>query len=200
MAYIVVEGPIGVGKTSLSRLLADELHARLVLEVVEENPFLAAFYQDPEGYAFRVQVFFLLSRYKQSQDVQQGDLFYRHTVSDYLFDKDAIFAALNLRGDEWRLYEDLYSQLRPKLPQPDLTVYLRAEPELLLERIAKRGRDFERDMEADYLARLSERYETYFAHYKGPLEVVEAADIDFVANETDRDWVLRRILQQAKVA
>ncbi|MDZ7703501.1 MAG: deoxynucleoside kinase [Trueperaceae bacterium] len=200
MAYIVVEGPIGVGKTSLSRILADELHARLVLEVVEENPFLAAFYDDPESYAFRVQVFFLLSRYKQSQDVQQGDLFYRHTVSDYLFDKDAIFAALNLRGDEWQLYEDLYRQLRPKLPRPDLTVYLRADPDLLLGRIAKRGRDFERDMAADYLARLNERYEAYFAHFDGPLEVIEAAEVDFVENPTDRERLLRRILQQAKVA
>lgn len=200
MSYIVVEGPIGAGKTSLSRLLADELQARLLLEVVEENPFLASFYEDPAGYAFKAQAFFLLSRYKQVQELTQGALFHRHTVSDYLFDKDFIFASLNLRGAEWALYEDLYRQLRPKLTPPDLVVYLRAEPELLLGRIAKRARAFEAGIEAEYLARLNAAYEDYFSRYAGPLHVVEAADYDFVTRPADRERLLRDILQLAEAA
>ena len=159
MAYIVIEGPIGAGKTSLARLLAAPLQARLVLEVVEDNPFLAPFYKDPERYAFSAQTFFLLSRYKQLQDLAQGALFFEHTVSDYVFDKDFIFASLNLRGDEWTLYRELYAQLKPRLPQPDLTVYLRATPDLLLQRIAKRGRPFEKDIEASYLRALGAAYD-----------------------------------------
>lgn len=200
MSYIVVEGPIGAGKTSLSRLLAEALQARLMLEVVEENPFLAAFYEDPERFAFKAQAFFLLSRYKQIQDLSQGALFFPHTVSDYLFDKDFIFASLNLRGDEWELYQDLYQQLRPKLTQPDLIVYLRARPELLLARIARRARPFEQRIEAGYLRRLGEAYDAYFSHYQGPLHVVEAADYDFVASEIDRERLVSDILQLAKAA
>ena len=118
MPLIVTEGPIGAGKTSLSQLLADALGARLLLEVVEDNPFLAKFYHDPEHYAFSTQTFFLLSRYKQMQELTQGTLFYGATVADYLFDKDFIFASLNLQGDEWELYQGLYTQLSPKLPRP----------------------------------------------------------------------------------
>jgi deoxyadenosine/deoxycytidine kinase len=200
LAYIVVEGPIGAGKTSLSRILAEELHARLMLEIVEENPFLAPFYEDPERYAFNVQVFFLLSRYKQLQDASQGALFYEHTVSDYLFDKDFIFASLNLKGAEWELYQELYQQLRPKLTPPDLTVYLRAAPDVLLERVAKRGRPFEQGMEAGYLRRLGEAYDRYFEHYQGPLHVIEAAHYDFVARPADRERLIADILQLARAA
>ncbi len=200
MAYIVVEGPIGAGKTSLSRILAEELHARLILEIVEENPFLAPFYADPERYAFNAQVFFLLSRYKQLQGASQGALFYEHTVSDYLFDKDFIFASLNLKGAEWELYQELYQQLRPKLTPPDLTVYLRAAPDVLLERISKRGRPFEQGMEAGYLRRLSEAYDCYFEHYQRPLHVIEAAEFDFVARERDRKQLIADILQLARAA
>lgn len=200
MSYIAIEGPIGAGKTSLSRLLAEQLHARLVLEVVEENPFLAPFYQDPQGYAFKVQVFFLLSRYKQVQDMSQGALFHQHTVSDYLFDKDFIFASLNLTGNEWELYQDLYQQLRPKLSYPDVVVYLRAEPDLLLQRISKRGRAFERDIDASYLRRLGEAYDDYFAHYQGNLHVIEAKTVDFVENALDQEQIVTEILQLAKAA
>lgn len=200
MSYIVVEGPIGAGKTSLSRYLAEHLQARLTLEVVGENPFLAPFYDDPERYAFKVQAFFLLSRYKQIQELNQGALFYEHTVSDYLFDKDFIFASLNLKGSEWELYEELYQQLKPKLTEPDLVVYLRAAPDLLLQRIARRGRSFEQGMEADYLRRLGAAYDDYFEHYRGALHVIEAADYDFVENPQDRERLLRDILQLTKAA
>lgn len=200
MAYVVVEGPIGAGKTSLSKLLAETLQARLVLEVVEENPFLAAFYENLEAYAFKVQVFFLLSRYKQLQDLSQGALFFEHTVGDYLFDKDFIFASLNLGGAEWELYEELYQTLQPKLPRPDLVVYLRAAPDLLLQRIGKRARAFEHGIEAHYLRRLGEAYDDYFEHFDGPLYVVEAADYDFVERPADRERLVADILQQAKAA
>ncbi len=195
MAYVVIEGPIGAGKTSLARLLSEQLQARLVLEVVEENPFLASFYEDPGRYAFSAQTFFLLSRYKQLQDLAQGALFFEHTVSDYLFDKDFIFASLNLRGDEWALYRELYGQLKPKLPQPDLTVYLRAAPDLLLQRIAKRGRPFEKDIGASYLRALGTAYDDLFEHYGAPLHTVEAAAYDFVEREPDRQRLVEDILQ-----
>lgn len=200
MANIVVEGPIGVGKTSLTRLLADAIGARQVLEVVEENPFLASFYQDPERYAFSTQSFFLLSRFKQSQEMGQGSLFARHVVADYLFDKDWIFASLNLQGDEWELYQDLYRSLRPKLSPPDLVVYLRADPDVLLPRIAQRARPFERDMDPEYLRRLGLAYDEWFEHCPYPLHVIEASDVDFVASPADRDSVLADVLQLAKVA
>lgn len=200
MAYITVEGPIGVGKSSLTRYLAEELNGRKLLEVVEENPFLASFYEDPQGYAFKVQVFFLLSRYKQIQDLNQGALFFEHTVSDYLFDKDFIFASMNLSGHEWELYQDLYQQLSPKLSQPDLVVYLRAEPDLLLERIAKRDRPFERNMQADYLHKLNNAYDDYFSGYQGPLHVINAADYDFVETQQDRENIISSILQLTKAA
>ncbi len=197
---IAIDGPIGAGKTSLSQLLAHELGARLLLEVVEENPFLARFYENPERYAFSAQTFFLLSRYKQLQELAQGALFAPHTVADYLFDKDFIFASLNLRGDEWELYQGLYDQLRPKLPRPDLTVYLRAAPELLLGRIAKRGRPFEQEMEAGYLERLGHAYDEHFRHYDAPLHVVEASDYDFVERLSDRGRLVELILTHAHAA
>lgn len=200
MAHIVIEGPIGVGKTSLSRLLAEELDAQLVLEVVEENPFLAPFYHDRENYAFKVQVFFLLSRYRQLLDLNQGALFVEHVVSDYLFDKDVIFASLNLSGAEWELYQELYRQLSPKLSPPDLVVYLRAEPDLLLQRIATRGRPFERDLDAGYLRRLSRAYNDHFQHYPGRVLSLDAAAYDYVANPADRVAIVNRVLGAAKAA
>jgi deoxyguanosine kinase len=200
MSYIVVEGVIGVGKTSLSRLLAEALGARLVLEVVEENPFLARFYESPERYAFQAQTFFLLSRFRQLQELGQQSLFERHTVADYLFDKDFIFASLNLSGAEWELYRELYGQLRPRLTTPDLVVYLRADPDLLLQRIAQRGRPFEREIQADYLRRLGSAYDELFSQYSGPVTRIDAGSVDFVASAADRRAVLDQILEFARAA
>ena len=180
--YLVVEGPIGVGKTSLSRRLAARYSAELKLEVVEENPFLAPFYENPAAFAFQVQVFFLLSRYKQLSQLSQGGLWTGGVVGDYLFAKDFIFAAMNLKEHEFSLYNDLYSHLSPRLPTPDLVVYLRAEPDVLLTRIEKRGRPFEQDMQAEYLSDLTGRYDEYFRSYTGNMITIEAGDIDFVGD------------------
>jgi len=180
--YLVVEGPIGVGKTSLSKRLAARYDAELKLEVVEENPFLAPFYENPAAFAFQVQVFFLLSRFKQLSALNQGELWGQGVVGDYLFAKDFIFAAMNLKDDEFSLYNDLYVHLSPRLPTPDLTVYLRAEPDVLLRRIEQRGRPFERSMQAEYLAELTRRYDEYFRTYSGQLLTIDAGTIDFVGD------------------
>ena len=200
MSYIVVEGVIGVGKTSLSRYLAQELDAQLVLEVVEENPFLARFYEDPARYSFQAQTFFLLSRFRQQQQLGQLPLFERHTVADYLFDKDFIFASLNLQDAEWELYRQLYDQLKPRLTKPALVVYLRADPELLLERIGMRGRAFERNMDPEYLRRLGVAYDEYFSTYEGPLKIIEASSVDFVKRPDDRRTIMEQIVDQARAA
>ncbi|MFC4426527.1 deoxynucleoside kinase [Deinococcus navajonensis] len=191
--YVVVEGPIGVGKTSLAGRLAARYGAELNLEIVEENPFLARFYEQPEAYSFQVQVFFLLSRFKQLSALAQPGLFSGNVVSDYLFDKDFIFAAMNLRDAEFQLYEDLYAHLSPRLPTPDLVVYLRADTDELLRRIAKRGRPFERDMQAAYLAELTSRYDDYFRTYRHPLLTIEAGDFDFVGRPEDEQIILQRV-------
>lgn len=194
--YIAIEGVIGVGKTTLTRLLAERLGAEKLLEVVEENPFLPLFYQDPARYGFKVQVFFLLSRYKQLLPLAQPALFSRGVVADYLFDKDAIFASLNLSGAEWDLYADLYSHLSPRIPTPDLTVYLRAPLPVLLERIRRRGRPFEQQIDPGYLERLGESYDRHFATYPHPLWIVEADQLDYAYDEADKDWIVRQVQQR----
>ncbi|WP_424950205.1 deoxynucleoside kinase [Deinococcus sp.] len=191
--YLVVEGPIGVGKTSLSQRLAARYGAELKLEVVEENPFLAPFYENPAAFAFQVQVFFLLSRFKQLSQLSQGELWQGSVVGDYLFAKDFIFAAMNLKDHEFSLYNDLYTQLSPRLPTPDLVVYLRAEPEVLLRRIEKRGRPFEQAMRAAYLTDLTGRYDDYFRSYRGNLLTIEAGAIDFVGDFGQEEQLMGRI-------
>ncbi|GAA5437469.1 deoxyguanosine kinase [Deinococcus aquaticus] len=191
--YVVVEGPIGVGKTSLAGRLAARHGAELNLEIVEENPFLAKFYEQPEAFSFQVQAFFLLSRFKQLSALWQPGLYKGSVVSDYLFDKDFIFASMNLRDAEFALYEDLYSHLSPRLPTPDLVVYLRADTDELLRRIALRGRPFEQDMQAAYLADLTSRYDEYFRTYPHPHVIIDAAGIDFVNNPGDEQDLMDRI-------
>jgi len=193
--YIAIEGVIGVGKTSLARLLALEMGARLNLEVVEENPFLARFYADPKRYAFPTQIFFLLSRYRQQQDFFQQDLFQQQVVSDYLFAKDRIFANLNLSDAELHLYERLVTELEGRVPVPDLVVYLQASVEVLMARIARRGREYERHMPRSYIESLAEAYNHFFFHYEeSPLLVVNTNDIDFVRNR-DHFQDLRRHIE-----
>jgi len=191
--YVVVEGPIGVGKTSLARRFAARHNAELNLEIVEENPFLAKFYEQPEAYSFQVQAFFLLSRFKQLSALWQPGLYRDSVVSDYLFDKDFIFASMNLRDAEFALYEDLYAHLSPRLPTPDLVVYLRADTDELLRRIALRGRPFEQDMQAEYLANLTGRYDEYFRTYPHPHLIIDAAGIDFVNNPEHEQQILAQV-------
>jgi deoxyguanosine kinase len=192
--YIVVEGPIGVGKTSLSNLLAERFDARRVLEVFEENPFLSSFYSDRAKYAFQTQIFFLLSRFKQQQELFQQDLFSAVTVSDYLFAKDRIFACLTLDPNELALYDRVFEELGPRVVKPDLVIYLQARLEVLLHRIKKRGREYERKLDAGYLEELVHAYNDFFSHYKDtPLLVVNTSDIDFVSSEADRDGLLAAI-------
>ena len=194
--YIVIEGPIGVGKSSLARLLAKEINARLFLERVEDNPFLSKFYQDRRQFAFQAQIFFLLSRYKQLEVLHQQDLFSTVTITDYFMPKDRIFAALNLSPDEMALYEQVYSLLNLRVPRPDLVIYLQADAEVLMRRISLRARDYERDMEWDYLADLNQAYNDFFFYYnESPLLVVQTSQIDFVSRRADLDDLIQKITQ-----
>ena len=197
--YIVIEGPIGVGKTSLARLLAKEFAARCILEKPEENPFLSHFYQDRKKYAFQAQVFFLLTRFQQQQEIAQFDLFNQVTISDYLFDKDRLFAHLNLDENEFPLYEKIFQLLVGRIPAPDLVIFLQAKPEVLLQRIKTRNNDYEKEMDLDYLKRLTEAYNYYFFHYtQTPLLVVNTSEIDFVKRKEDLDQLLREIRAMKK--
>ncbi len=197
--YIAVEGPIGVGKTSLAKLLAERLAGRPVLESVEENPFLPAFYKEPAANALKTQLFFLLSRYQQQQALSQADLFAQVTVSDYVFAKDRIFATLTLSPDELGLYERVYDALGPRVVQPDLVIYLQARQDVLLQRIKRRARDYERHFDADYLAKLARAYNDFFFHYGDtPLLVINTSDIDFVHNEADLDNLVSVIRKMRK--
>jgi len=183
--HVAVEGPIGVGKTSLVERLAARFSGVKVLEDVG-NPFLEAFYKGVPGAAFQVQIFFLLSRYQQHVELRQGDLFTRLVVADYTMAKDRLFARLNLTDPEFALYDRLYNLLVPSLPKPDLVIYLEASVEVCLERIRRRGRPFERTIDVGYLRRLKEAYAEYFFHYaETPLLVVNTDDLDFVHREED---------------
>ena len=192
--YIAIEGPIGVGKTSLAQALGLRLGARIVLEDTDSNPFIARFYQDPEKYAFAVQLYFLLTRYNQQRQLAQQDLFAQATVTDYLLTKDRIFARLNLDPDELVLYEGVYRLLDGQLAKPDLVVYLRARVEVLAERLRKRNRTFERHISLEYLESVSAAYRDFFFYYdETPLLVVDSSEIDFVADPDDLEDLLREI-------
>jgi deoxyadenosine/deoxycytidine kinase len=197
--YIAIEGPIGAGKTTLASLLVERLGGRLVAEPVEENPFLAGFYEDRRKHAFQTQLFFLLSRFQQQQTLFQQDLFNQVAVADYLFAKDRIFAALNLDANELALYEQIYALLGGRTVKPDLVVYLQARQEVLLSRIRKRGRDFERRLDPDYLSALSQAYNDFFFHYEeAPLLVVNTSDIDLTGSSTDADALVAVIRRHRK--
>jgi deoxyadenosine/deoxycytidine kinase len=194
LRYIAIEGPIGVGKTSLAGLLAERFGGVTLIEEVEENPFLPKFYADIKKHAFQTQVFFLLSRYQQQKELVQQDLFGNIVVSDYLFAKDRIFAYLNLDENELTLYEQIYRLLDPSIPRPDLVIYLQASTEVLLERIGKRALEFESGIDADYLERLVEAYNRYFFHYNDtPLLSVNTSGIDFVENPSDLEDLVKEI-------
>ena len=192
--YIVVEGPIGVGKTSLAQRLAEHMGADTLLEKPQENPFLASFYQDPQRHAMSTQLFFLFQRINEVRDQAQMDLFRTRTVSDYLFDKDALFARLNLSDDEYKLYQNIYQSLAPQPPVPDLVIYLQASTDTLIERVRRRGRNYERSVTDDYLARLGNSYGEFFHHYEdAPLMMVNSENLNFVDNDADFQLLLERI-------
>jgi deoxyadenosine/deoxycytidine kinase len=192
--YIVVEGPIGVGKTSLATRLAKSFDSDLLLEGAHENPFLERFYQEPRSGALPAQLFFLLQRARQMQDMRQADMFRPVRVADFLIEKDRLFAELILDAEELRLYEQVYEHVTIDAPTPDLVIYLQAPEDVLLKRIAKRGIRYERKIDAAYLRRLSEAYARMFHFYEdAPLLIVNAAHIDLVNNDEDYDALLEQI-------
>lgn len=194
LGYVVVEGPIGAGKTTLARRLAASLAAEPLLEQPAENPFLARFYQDMARFALPTQLFFLFQRARQLEPLAQMDMFSRPTVSDFLLDKDPLFARITLSGDELALYEKIFEALRPRTPTPDLVVYLQARPEVLLERVKKRASPWERGMSDEYLAVLGESYARFFYHYSAaPVLTVNSENLNFVDREADFELLLSRM-------
>ena len=191
--HIAVDGPIGVGKTSLVQLLARRFEGVMILEDIT-NPFLPAFYEGRSGAAFQVQIYFLLSRFQQQREITQMNLFQQLVLADYTFPKDRIFAYLNLDDGDLKVYDKLYPVLEAEVPRPDLVIYMQASIPVLMERISMRGRDFERKIERSYLQRLSEAYSYYFFHYREtPLLVVNTDTIDFVNNPADLDALIQQI-------
>ncbi|VAW58056.1 Deoxyadenosine kinase @ Deoxyguanosine kinase [hydrothermal vent metagenome] len=192
--FIVVEGPIGVGKTTLAKKLAVSFGSEMLLECAAENPFMSRFYENPEAAALSTQLFFLLQRTRQMQALRQGDMFNPVRIADFLMEKDRIFAELTLDDDELKLYEQVYEQLTFDVPEPDLVIYLQAPVEVLLDRIENRGIHHERLIESAYLQRLSDAYVAFFYHYTAaPLLIVNATEIDFANNENDYQQLLERL-------
>jgi|SRR5688572_9675945 deoxyguanosine kinase len=192
--YLVVEGPIGAGKTSLARRLGARLGADLVLEQPEENPFLARFYDDMPRYALPTQLFFLFQRARVLEPLAQPDMFGRAVVADFLLDKDPLFARLTLSTDELALYEKIYAVLRLHTPAPDLVIYLQAQPAVLVERVRRRAARYEHDIGEDYLARLAEAYARFFYHYDAaPLLIVNSENLNFVERDSDFELLVSRL-------
>ncbi len=192
--YVVIEGPIGVGKTSLSNKLALEWDAELILENVGDNPFLTKFYKNPREVSLQTQLYFLLTRTRQVQGFKQQDIFSKTRVSDFMLQKDRLFAQVTLNNEEYDLYDQLYSYMTVDIPTPDLLIYLQAPINILMKRIKKRGRDFEKYINTQYLERLNSMYLKFFNNYNAsPLLIVNAEDIDFVNNESDYKNLLEKI-------
>jgi deoxyadenosine/deoxycytidine kinase len=193
-SHIAVEGPIGVGKSSLARRLAEHLGAQILPELPEANPFLARFYQDRQRYALQTQLFFLFQRLDQLRDLAQQDLFRRHIVADWLLDKDPLFARLTLNDDEYALYQQIYSSVSPQVAAPDLVIYLQANPETLIGRIRRRGIEMERRIDDDYLRRLADTYSRFFYHYNAaPVMIVNSENLNFVDNDDHFQLLLDRL-------
>ena len=193
-SYIAIEGPIGVGKTSLAEIIADKLNTRKVLEDFEENPFLDNFYDNIEEYAFQTQMFFLLQRYKQQQEIKQLDVMQKGVVTDYMFDKDRLFASFTLSEPEMELYSRVSDILEQDIIKPDLVVYLQADTPLLMQYIKKRGRDLEKGVTSDYIDLVNQRYQEFFVNYEDtPLLIINTNNIDFVENPRDLDELLEII-------
>ncbi len=197
--YIVVEGPIGVGKTSLVQMLGEEFASRVILEKVADNPFLPKFYTNPSGFAFQTQMFFLLSRFKQQRELAQQELFSQSIICDYLFAKDRIFASVNLDDDEMVLYQQIYTLLDQRIPKPDLAIYLQSPTEVLQQRIRMRGRSYEREISRDYIEAINEAYNRFFFSYdEGPLLIINTAEVDFVRRPEDFQDLVREIQRMKK--
>lgn len=192
--FVVVEGPIGVGKTTLARLFAERSRSRLLLEDAGANPFLSRFYQDQERYALPTQLFFLFQRAQQMRDLVQDDLFEQATISDFLIDKDPLFARLTLSDDEFALYRQMFNQLQPQMPKPDLVIYLQAPVDTLMERIVQRNIGYEQTITVNYLTRLAESYSEFFHHYDAsPLLIVNSEKLNFASRPEDFDLLLERV-------
>ncbi len=195
--YIAIEGVIGAGKTSLAKLLARRLNSKLILEEFESNPFLGGFYDNPEKYAFQTQMFFLINRYKQQEELMQEDLFSDFLVSDYIFSKDKIFAYLNLSGEELKLYESIYPLLERNIRKPDLVIYLQSSIDRLIYNIKKRSRKIESGITRSYITKLHDAYNNYFFKYNNtPLLILNSTEIDFVNNEEDFEELYRQIFRE----
>lgn len=192
--FIVVEGPVGVGKTTLAKRLAESFQSDVLLEGADENPFLERFYQDPRSVALQTQLFFLFQRARQIQDLRQTDLFRPVRVADFTLEKDRLFAELTLDENEFKLYQQVYDHLTIDAPRPDLVVYLQAPVDVLMRRVNKRGRTYERPVSQEYLQRIVESYTRFFYDYsQSPLLIVNAAEIDFANNDTDYQLLLDQI-------
>jgi len=197
--YIVVEGPLGVGKTSFAMLLAEKIHGKAILEETEGNPFLASFYKDPKKFAFQTQLFFILRRFQKQEEINQIDIFRRVVISDFLFDKDRIFARLNLDDREFSLYEQIFHLLKTRILKPNLVIFLQARTGILKERIKRRNRDYEKSINMKYLDQINQAFNEFFFHYtETPLLVIDASEIDFVNVPADLDNLIVEIEKMEK--
>jgi deoxyguanosine kinase len=195
LRFIAIEGVIGAGKTSLTKILSARFHAGLITEEFDDNPFLAKFYADRTKYAFQTQIYFLMARYRQQRSIAQIDLFHSRIITDYLFAKDRIFAEINLSEEEFRLYDKIYAMLIKDIPTPDLVVYLQSTPDFFYRRIKQRDRSYEREIEYEYIEELCEAYNAFFFHYySSPLLIIDIKGFDFLLNPKDVDLLYNEII------